>query len=188
MYCFVAICGCVLRPCLLIEFTRLAPSALACFLDFVSGDDRACARARGLMARAASAACVVRADPTGRDRSRRCGDRIEFETLNRRRADGPNLRPREPRPMCHEAGGGEREARGRKSTRIRSYGPRLRCATSHACTPAVCDMCSCVPVCATCNRPHALPSGRRDDGGMLDRTVSTLESSHVGARAHTQQA
>ena len=42
------------------------------FLDFVirgEGDDRAfrfraCARARGLMARAASAACVVRADPT----------------------------------------------------------------------------------------------------------------------------
>ena len=60
------------------------------FLGFVNpeirgeGDDRAfrfraCARARGLMARAAGAACVVRADPTGRDRSRRCGDRIEFE-------------------------------------------------------------------------------------------------------------
>ena len=43
----------------------------------------------------------------------------------------------------------------------------------------------CVYPSATCNRPHALPS-MRDDGGMLD-TVSTLESSHVGARAHTQQ-
>ena len=54
------------------------------FLDFVirAATDRAfraCARARGLMARAAGAACVVRADPTGRDRPRRCGDRIEFE-------------------------------------------------------------------------------------------------------------
>ena len=64
------------------RFTAFTPSSTSLIRG--EGDARAfrfraCARARGLMARAAGAACVVRADPTGRDRSRRCGDRIEFE-------------------------------------------------------------------------------------------------------------
>ena len=138
MYCFV-VCGCVLRltpsSTSLSARRRIAPFA------------RAPVRAASWRGPRARPAWCVRIRPVAIDRDGAVtGSSSRSEPATRGRHGGmhggrPERPARTARPMKPEAGGGEREARGQKSTRIRSYGPRLRCVRP-MCTP-VCDMCSC---------------------------------------------